>query len=514
MTMKKPAQENVQNTAEKKEKQAPKKRRKRARGVPTALVAVLLVLALFFGGLFGFIIANKTNSYADKLAEAQARIASLENYLTMIGFSEGESDPENWVFDDSGEVDEFGDLSGAEYEDGTEALWGEEELLDGMLTLEGDPVVVAEFKGGQIMSDEVIEPYNEALATQMFSLSDAQAASSDVLNEVLQTLVADKVLYSRASELGLTELTAADLTAIEADARQYYDEQKEFYAPSVDTSGMSPEEADAAIDAYMANEVGVTVEGMIEEQKADYWIQKLYDHVGKNVTVTNEDVQAAYNEMLAAQKELFTAYPEEYEYAIMSGETIVYNLENYRRVKHVMLAFETNEEAVQAENLMDQISMLDPETQMAEIQALQEQLDALYTDLEAKAQTVIDELNAGADFEAMIEKYGMDEGMNYEPAKTEGYYVSNDSIQWSADFIEGCMMLESVGQISTPVRSVGGVHIIKYIGDVTPGDVNYGKVSGSIQEEVLAEKQELAYEARVSAWLTEAAPTFYPERLQ
>jgi len=134
MTMKKPAQENVQNTAEKKEKQAPKKRRKRARGVPAALVAVLLVLALFFGGLFGFIIANKTNSYADKLSEAEARIASLENYLTMIGFSESESDPENWVFDDSGEVDEFGDLSGAEYEDGTEALWGEEELLEGMLT--------------------------------------------------------------------------------------------------------------------------------------------------------------------------------------------------------------------------------------------------------------------------------------------------------------------------------------------------------------------------------------------
>lgn len=513
MTMKKPAQEKVQNTAEKKEKQAPKKRRKRARGVPAALVAVLLVLALFFGGLFGFIIANKTSKHAAQLAEAEARIASLENYLTMIGFSEEESDPENWIFDDSGEVDEFGDLSGAEYEDGTEALWGEEALLDGMLTLEGDPVVVAEFEGGSVMSDEVVEPYNEALATQMFNLGDGTAAG-DVLDEVLQTLVADKVLYTRASELGLTELTAEDLADIEADAQAFYAEQKDFYAPSVNTAGMSPEQADAAIDAYMETEVGVTVAGLIEEQKSEYWIQKLYDHVGKDITVTAEEVQAAYDAMLADQKELFTAYPEEYEYAMMSGQTIVYNLENYRRVKHVMLAFDTNDQAEQAEELMDQIAMLDPETQMDQIQALQEQLDALYTDLEAKAQTVLDEINAGADFDAMIDKYGMDDGMNYEPAKSNGYYVSSDSIQWSPDFVEGSMMLEEIGQVSTPVRSVSGIHIIKYIGDVTPGEVDLPDVSRQIQEEVFAEKQELAYETQIESWLSTANATYYPERLQ
>lgn len=514
MTMKKPAQEKVQNTAEKKEKQAPKKRRKRARGVPTALVAVLLVLALFFGGLFGFIIANKTSKYADQLAEAEARIVSLENYLTMMGFSEEGSNPEDWVFDDSGDVDEFGDLSGVGYEDGTEALWGEEELLQGMLTLEGDPVVVAEFNGGNIMSDEVVDPYNEALATQMFNLGDSQTAAANVLNDVLEMLVAEKVLYTRATELGLTELTDADIAAIESGAQVYYDDQKEFYAPAVVTAGMTDEEANAALDEYMANEIGVTLEGIIEEQKKDYWITKLYEHVGESVTVTNEDVQAAYDMMLTDQKELFTAYPEEYEYAIMSGQTIVYNLENYRRVKHIMLTFDTTEESVQAEDLMYQISILDPETQMDEIQALQAQLDTLYAGLEAKAQTVIDEINAGADFDDMIEKYGMDEGMRFEPARTEGYYVSADSIQWSADFTEGCMMLEEIGQISTPVRSVSGVHIIKYIGDVTPGEVLMPKVSAQIQEEVFAEKQEDAYDELIAQWLTEAAPTYYPERLQ
>lgn len=512
MTMKNPAPENKKQPAP--EKQAPKKRRKRSRGVPNALVAALLVIALFFGGLFGFIIANKTNKYAAELEEARARITSLENYLTMMGFSEEGSDPETWVFDDSGETDEFGDLGGEEFGDGTEALWDDSGMLDGMLALEGDPVVIAEFKGGQVMSDEIIEPYNDALATQLFGFSDAEAVSGDVLDEVLQTLVADKVLYAKAEELGLTTLTAEDEATIKANAQEYYDEQKEFYASSVDTAGMSAAEADAAVDAYMASDVGVTLEGLIEEQKQDYWIQKLYDHVGAGITATEEEVQAAYTQLLADQKELFAEYPEEYEYAIMSGQTIVYNLENYRRVKHILLAFEDYDVAEQVQALTDSIMELDPETQMTEIELLQEDLDKLYVDLEAKANSVIDELNGGADFDALIEKYGMDEGMAFEPTKTEGYYVSANSIQWAADFVEGCMMLEEVGQVSTPVRSVSGVHIIKYIGDVVPGEVALDAVRDQITAEVVAEKQDAAYETQVAQWLIDAAPTYYPERLQ
>jgi len=70
--------------AKKKAPQGTKPRRRRPRGVPAALVAALLVIAVFFGGLFGFVAANKTNTYRVQLDAAQERINELENLLTMM----------------------------------------------------------------------------------------------------------------------------------------------------------------------------------------------------------------------------------------------------------------------------------------------------------------------------------------------------------------------------------------------------------------------------------------------
>ena len=71
------------------EKKRPAQRRRRNSGVPGALVAALIVIAMFFGGLIGFAASNRTNTYRAQLEEAQAKITELENTLTMLGFSDG-----------------------------------------------------------------------------------------------------------------------------------------------------------------------------------------------------------------------------------------------------------------------------------------------------------------------------------------------------------------------------------------------------------------------------------------
>ena len=76
------------------------------------------------------------------------------------------------------------------------------------------------------------------------------------------------------------------------------------------------------------------------------------------------------------------------------------------------------------------------------------------------------------------------------------------------------MMLESVGQISTPIRSTSGVHIIKYIGDVPAGEVPLSDVRDALTSEVLAQKQDEYYSAQEAQWLSSANPHYYPERLQ
>ncbi len=488
-------------------------RRRRPRGVPHAVVAALLVITIFFGGLLGFVIANKTNTYHQQLTAAQARIVELENLLTMMGFSEGISDPNDFVFDDSDESDELGDLAGDSANQST-VLWNEDGLISGMLEDSGEPITVAEFNGGELLSTEVIEPYNDQLATEAFGFGDAEQDSGNTLQTVMETLVADKISYLKAQELGLTELTDADLAALTAEMQTYYDEQKAFYRDTVDVTGMTEAEADAALDAFLKDEIGITLESLIEEEKDEYWRTKLFNEVTKSETATAEEVQSAYDSLLADQKARFAEYPDDYEFAIMSGETIAYNLPGYRYVKHILLTFDNPQDAIAVEDLYAQIAELNAETDFEQITALQEQLNGYYTALDAKADAIIAELNAGADFDALMLQHGQDEDMAVEPAKTTGYTVSADSLRFSADFVEGCMMLENVGDISVPIHTVSGVHIIKHVGDVTPGEVSIDAIRATLEAEVLAEKQELSYVEQEAQWITDAAVKYYPERLQ
>lgn len=504
---------SAKSSSNNKPEQPRSRARRRRRGVPHALVAALLVITLFFGGLLGFVVANKTNTYREQLAVSQERITELENLLTMMGFSEGVSDPDDFVFDDSDESDELGDLAG-DSADESSVLWNEDGLVSGLLENSGEAVVVAEFNGGQLLSTEVIEPYNDQLATEAFGFGDTENGSGDTLQLVMETLVADKISYLKAQELGLTELTDADIAALTAEMQVYYDEQKSFYSDSVNVTGMTAEEADAAVEAYLNTEIGITLEGLVEEEKHNYWRTKLFNEVTKSEAATAEEVQAAYDALLADQKARFAEYPDDYEFAIMSGETIAYNLEGYRYVKHILLTFDNPSDAIAVEELYAQIAELNPETDFEQITALQEQLNGYYTALDAKAESIISELNAGADFDALIAQHGKDEEMLIEPTKSTGYTVSADSLRFSTDFIEGCMMLENVGDVSVPVHTVSGVHIIKYVGDVVPGEVSIDAIRATLEAEVLADKQELSYVNQEAQWILDAGVKYYPERLQ
>ena len=501
---------NRDNTENRKK---PASRRRRRRGVPGALVAVLLI-AIFFGGLVGFVVANKTNTYRAQLDTANARITELENILTMMGFSEGVSNPSDFIFDDSDDSDEAADLSG-ETADDSSVLWNEDGLVSGMLEETGEEIIVAEFNGGSLLSSEVISPYNDQLATEAFGFGDAEVDASETLLMVMENLVADKICYLKAEQMGLTTLTEADTQAIQASCEADFKEQMDFYRDSVDLTGMTDEEAEAAVITYLQDEIGISLEDMVEEATVAYWRSKLFDEVTKDVTVTPEEVQAAYDALLADQQQRFAEYPDDYEFAIMSGETIAYNLDGYRYIKHIQLAFDDPEVATTVEDLYYQISELDPTADFEQITALQTELNGYYAELDAQAETIVAELGAGADFDALIAKYGDDEAMDYEPVKTTGYIVSSTSVnQFSEEFIEACMMLENAGDVSVPIHSAGGVHIIKYIGDTVPGAVSLDSIRSILEAEVLAEKQDEVYVEQEAQWILEADPKYYPENLQ
>jgi parvulin-like peptidyl-prolyl isomerase len=76
------------------------------------------------------------------------------------------------------------------------------------------------------------------------------------------------------------------------------------------------------------------------------------------------------------------------------------------------------------------------------------------------------------------------------------------------------MMLEQPGQVSAPLRSPYGLHLVQYIGDVTPGEVPLAEVSDAVAAEALKHKQNEYYEQQRDALLEAAQVKYYPERLR
>lgn len=159
------------------------------------------------------------------------------------------------------------------------------------------------------MSDEVIPEYNDQLTTQIFAGYNAEDISDSILQEVLSYMVSDKLIAVKAQELNLDELTDEDLAAIDAEANRIYNEQLSYYVDFVTEPGMSEDEINAAAAQYMESEEGVTLESITNELKETWWAQKFYDYTVKDVTVTDEEVQAHYNEPPGLSKDYLCRIP-------------------------------------------------------------------------------------------------------------------------------------------------------------------------------------------------------------
>ena len=127
----------------------------------------------------------------------------------------------------------------------------------------------------------------------------------------------------------------------------------------------------------------------------------------------------------------------------------------------------------------------------------------------AKAQEVKAKLDGGADFAELAAEYGTDE------TKDNGGdlgFVSYTQENYDQDFLDGFKQLGE-GQISDPVKSQFGYHIIKATGlkdaQVTPFD----EVKDEIKSQLLQQKQSQAFNDKISEWKDAAKVKTYEDRL-
>ena len=483
----------------------PAPRRRRRQGVSVLAVIVLIILALLIGAFGGYIIARRTDTHIHTIHDLNDRVTELENTLTLIGYPLGEDvDPAQWAYDntagDTALQELRGDNGGWAGDD--DDLWNDETLLGATLPENSDPVVVAEFQGGQLLSSEVIPEYNDQLTSQIFSGHSADEVAEDTLNRVLKKLAGDKLIALRATELGLTELSEADLAQIRQQASANYETQLNDYVAFSDDTNETRESAAKKLEAE-----GVTLESVVESLKQSWWSQKYFEHIVKDVTVTDGEIQACYDALLTAQKDEYTAYPEDFEYAHTNGDLVVFRPEGFRAVRDILIPFSAEDAAVVA-TLTEQVELGEADDNA------REQIDAMYETLNDKVKEVQDKLAAGEAFESLMDEYSCSPALKEEPLRSEGFYITANSFVNSTEYVEGSMVLEQPGQVSAPLRSPLGVHLVQYIGEVTPGQVPLEDIRDAVAAEALKQKQNQYYEQQRDALLEAAQVKYYPERLR
>lgn len=188
--------------------------------------------------------------------------------------------------------------------------------------------------------------------------------------------------------------------------------------------------------------------------------------------------------------------------------------------------YNTEEEPVSAttDEPLDTVEEPEEDLTVLDLEQLNKRLSEVtveITNLEAEMKAAIEpevaevqaKIAAGEDFDALIEEYGDDQGMQVEPTKTTGYYVSDTTTTYEANFKEASMALANVGDISEPIYTEFGAHIIRYESDVPAGAADYDTVKEKMRDLALEELKTTKYEEAVESWKQEANVKLYPERL-
>ena len=311
----------------------------------------------------------------------------------------------------------------------------------------------------------------------------------DGVNYILYYDIAPTLLTAgKEAELLGEENIAALTETHEAQYRAEIEEYASYFMPEEATEEDKAAAIAEAEEAYLAQ--GVTEESYIADQIAlDAFEAFLATLDG---TVTDEDVQAYYNQIAAEDEMYLGSDIQMYEYyKYFYNYDIFYQPEGYRSVLHILLGAD--------EELLTAYTDAADEEAKAEAAAAiiafnQETIDAIYA-----------ELDAGATFEEEILKYNTDPGMDDPTNLAEEYAVHRESIMWDPAFVEATFSLDEVGQMSGPYVGEYGIYIVYYLRDVPAGPTELGDdLRTQLKDALLTEKKNTTLMVKLDQWESEA----------
>lgn len=247
--------------------------------------------------------------------------------------------------------------------------------------------------------------------------------------QTLTSLVTQNILMQKATEL--------NLKPSDDEINSKVDETMNGYKTQYPEEGQFQE---------ALKQAGLTEDELKDSLKKEIIMNAVHQDVVKDITVTDDDIQAEYDKNKDTQ------------YSVSAGATVA----------HILVADEEIAKGLKAK------------------------------------------LDAGADFATLAKENSTDPGSK-DKGGTLGF-VPYNSTQLVPEFVAGFKDLKE-GEVSQPVKSQFGYHIIKATGlkgaEVTPLD----KVKDQIQQTLLQQKQTEIFNAKVEEWKTALKVKTYPEQL-
>ena len=427
-----------------------------------------------------------------------------------------------------------------------------------------DTDVLATVNGAELTWADVAPVYDSLVSSygNYYDLTDS--ANVELFRAVaMQNKINEVIMQAKIAELGIA-LTDEEAAAAEEDAQSDWDNAISSYISQqhsdlTDESSQEDKDAANAEAVQYFNDLGYSPESLKENYKQYALYDKLEATIVQDVTVTDEEVEALYQELVESDRALYendiAAYVDYNNYVDQmamyamyygtdsSMDYAWYRPAGFRAVKHILLPVDAElmqtyqdlqarlEEQVESETEGDEESAAAAaaaeETADAEATAepteepvTQEQVDEAKAAILASIADKIDEIYAkieeGVDFDELIAEYGVNEdgtasdpGMTSESYKTSGYEVSSASTNYVAPFVEAAFSVDNVGDVSAPYISSYGVHIVKYIADIPAGPIEMtAEQREAKRTELLTSKQNELYTATMDQWNQEADITY------
>ncbi|MBR2797170.1 MAG: peptidylprolyl isomerase [Clostridia bacterium] len=321
------------------------------------------------------------------------------------------------------------------------------------------------------------------------------------LQATVDSFVGLGVIENKLSEAGKNSFTDAELEDINQTARSKYEELWQVLYQQMQKSDSSVTEA--AVTAQLEG-MGYTFDAIYDEIVLQTRQNRAIELFCQDVILKQSQVDAYYEEQFVApDRDAYEGNIDRFDQEIlMNNNEAFYIPEGYRYIRQIVLEIpQAAMDAVASEKVrfnraaqamttaLQNLTMAATEASdwsddLAAAKtgydeaskALQEAQSDYQAALKAATlplmQEQVDEIReqyaAGIDFKSLVNRYSIDK--TERNISGEGYLFHPDSQQWPEDFKNAAAALSAPGDISDPVVTEQGVHIICYEGDVPAGE--------------------------------------------